>query len=181
MHDSIKLCPPKLHPTYFGLAVLTYIAPPVLFAIYNVLRWFLEEDYSKTTIGLCILPCIMLGFIPSFLILYFYLPFLSVYHGIQGFYKDRFRGVERFMCIEDERDLPFLKLFEQFGEALPQFMLGLTFYVNNTYFINTYDNIFNSILPTTLISVIFSGVSVVLGLISGLVTSKSAYDDGLLG
>ena len=111
--------------------------------------------------------------------MYFYLPFLAVYHGVQGFYPNKPRSVDRFFIIDDERDLPFLKLFEQFGEALPQFMLGLTFYVNNTYFINTYDNLFG--LPTTLISVIFSGVSVFLGVISGLVTTKSAYDDGLLG
>ena len=128
----------------------------------------------------------LLGFIHAFLYMYFFVPFLAVYHGIQGFYPDKLKSVEKrkYICnyfygIEDARDITFLKLFEQFGEALPQFMLGLTFYVNNTYFINTYDNLFG--LPTTLISVIFSGVSVFLGVISGLVTTKSAYDDGLLG
>lgn len=123
---------------------------------------------------------IIIGFIPAFLFMNFYVPFLAVYHGIEGSYTDKFKGVERFPTIDDARDITFLKLFEQFGEALPQFMLGLTYYVNCTYFINTYDNLFDSILPTTLISGIFSGVSVVLGLISGLVTTKSSYDDGII-
>ena len=177
MHDSITLCPPKLHPTYFVLAIVTFAASPILMTIYAVLRYYLEEDSSKTRIVVCILPLMILWFISAFIYMYFYVPFLAVYHGIQGFYKDKLKGVERFPHIEDARDIPFLKLFEQFGEALPQFMLGLTYYINNTHFINTYDNIFNS----TLLSVIFSGVSVILGLISGLVTTKSSYDDGLLG
>ena len=106
----------------------------------------------------------IIGFIPAFLYLYFYLPFiavlLAVYHGIQGFCKDKLESVE---------EIQFLNLFVRFCVALPQFILGLTYYVSNTHFVNTNDNLFDSMLPTTLISIVFSGVSVALGLISGLV------------
>ena len=71
----------------------------------------------------------LLGFIPAFLYMYFFVPFLAVYHGIQGFYPDKLKSVEKrkYICnyfygIEDARDITFLKLFEQFGEALPQFI-----------------------------------------------------------
>lgn len=62
---------------------------------------------------------IIIGFVPSLLVLYFYLPFLALYHGIQGFFKDRIEEADKLCCMEDARDLTFLKLFEQFGEALP--------------------------------------------------------------
>ena len=177
IHDSIKLCPPKLHPIFFVLAVLTFLAPPVLFTIYIALTGYLD---SKIKIIFGILPVIIIGFIPAFLYMYLYVPFLAVYHGIQGFYEDKLESVDRFPHIEDPRDITFLKIFEQFGEALPQFMLGMTYYVSNTYFVNTNDNLFDLMLPTTLISMAFSGVSVALGLISGLVAIKGLSKDGLL-
>jgi hypothetical protein len=176
---SITLCPPKLHPIYFVSAVLTFVAPPVLLTIYVALTEF-ECLNSKIAMIFGILPTIIIGFIPAFLYLYFYVPFLAVYHGIQGFYTDKLESVKRFPHIDDARDITFLKLFEQFGEALPQFMLGMTYYVSNTYFVNTNDNLFDLMLPTTLISMVFSGVSVGLGLISGLVSTKGLSKDGLL-
>ena len=88
------------------------------------------------------------------------------------------KSVTRFSDIDDPRDLQFLKLFEQFGEALPQFVLGLIFYINNSYFIDTYDTLFGTNLEVTLVSITFSGVSILLGIITGLASVKSAYDDG---
>ena len=88
-------------------------------------------------------------------------------------------ALDKFHLVEVGRWIQFLKFFEQFGEALPQFILGLIFYVNNDYYINTYDKgkIIETDLSVTLVSVIFSGVSVLLGLITGLVTIKKMYDD----
>ena len=180
MHDSITLCPPKLHPIYFVLAVLTFVAPPVLITIYIIFTYYSKYFKSKNAMIFGILPTIIIGFIPAFLYLYLYVPFLAVYHGIQGFYQDKLASVECFPDIDDPRDITFLKLFEQFGEALPQFMLGMTYYVSNTYFVNTNDNLFDLMLPTTLISMVFSGVSVGLGLICGLAATKGLAKDGLL-
>ena len=46
--------------------------------------------------------------------MYLYVPLLAVYHGTQGFYKDKFKGVDRFTTIDYDRDILFFKLFEQF-------------------------------------------------------------------
>ena len=176
MDDSITLCPPKLHPIYFISSVLTFIAPPVLFTIYVALTEF-KFLKSKNAKIFGILPTIIIGFIPAFLYLYLYVPFIAVYQGIQGFCKGKLESVECFCDIDDPRDIQFLKLFETFGEALPQFMLGLTYYVSNTYFVNTNDNLFDFMLPTTLISMVFSGVSVALGLTCGMVATKGLAKD----
>ena len=60
------------------------------------------------------------------------------------------------------------KLFEQLGEALPQVGLNITFYCNNTYYIWFTET--SSILgfPTTLISMVFSFGSILLGLFNGV-------------
>ena len=34
-------------------------------------------------------------------------------------------------CIHRHRDMWFLRLLEQFGEAVPQFVIALTFYINH--------------------------------------------------
>ena len=116
-----------------------------------------------------ILPLIIIGFIPASLFLYLYVPILALYHGIQGF-CDLKEVQTRLKHIEKQIDITFLKLFEQFGEALPQFILSLTFYINNDYYIKTYENLFR--LPTTLISMVFSGVSLWLGLMCGMCAIK---------
>ena len=74
--------------------------------------------------------------------------------------------------------IPFLKLFEQIGEALPQFMIALTFYVNHKSYVDSYDTLFGSSIPITLVSIVFSGVSVSIGVLTGLRTFKQMYDEG---
>ena len=61
-----------------------------------------------------------------------------------------------------------MKLFEQLGEALPQIGLNTTFYYNNAYYIWFTET--SSILgfPTTLISMVFSFGSILLGLFNGV-------------
>ena len=113
----------------------------------------------------------IIGFFPAFFYIYFYVPFLAVYYGLQGFYPAKFDSVKRFPTIEDAMDITFLKLFQQYGEALPQFLLALLYYMNNTYFINNNVKYFD----LTLISMFFSGGSVVLGLFSGLATTKITF------
>ena len=74
--------------------------------------------------------------------------------------------------------IPFLKLFEQIGEALPQFIIALTFYVNHKNYVDSYDTVFGSSIPITLVSIVFSGVSVSIGVLTGLRTFKQMYDEG---
>ena len=43
--------------------------------------------------------------------------------------------------VESHSELTFLKLFEQIGEAMPQFLIAFTFYVHHTYYLDIYDAI----------------------------------------
>ena len=61
-----------------------------------------------------------------------------------------------------------MKLFEQLGEALPQIGLNITFYCNNTYYIWFTETSGILGFPTTLISMVFSFGSILLGLFNGV-------------
>lgn len=43
--------------------------------------------------------------------------------------------------VESHSELTFLKLFEQIGEAMPQFLIAFKFYVHHTYYLDIYDAI----------------------------------------
>ena len=77
----------------------------------------------------------------------------------------------------DKYTIDIFKFLEQIGEALPQFILCWTFYSNNYYYINTYDTLFGTHLPITLLSVIFSGVSVLFGVFSGFAALNACAKD----
>ena len=62
--------------------------------------------------------------------------------------------------------IPFLKLFENLGEAIPQAILIIVFISNNWDFI-LYDETSFIPIPTSCISLIFSVGSIIMGLISG--------------
>ena len=161
-----RLCSPKLSSTYFTLSIISFILPTLLLTMFLAMQY--GKDYKNTW-------CFNAKLIVYIHVL---VPLLSIYHGFQGFCPQKLKSVTRFSDIDDPRDLQFLKLFEQFGEALPQFVLGLTFYINNSYFIDTYDTFLGTNLEVTLVSITFSGVSILLGIITGLASVKSAYDDG---
>ena len=59
------------------------------------------------------------------------------------------------------------KLSEQLGEAAPQIILCVTFYINNYQFIHTHDLIPGTPVPKTLVSVVFSFGSLMLGVVMG--------------
>ena len=62
--------------------------------------------------------------------------------------------------------IPFLKLFENLGEAIPQAILIIVFICNNWDFI-LFDETSFIPIPTSCISLVFSLGSIVMGLISG--------------
>ena len=67
-----------------------------------------------------------------------------------------------------ELQTKILKLLEQIWEALPQLVLGLTFYVNNYYYIKFSEAGF----PKTAISIALSTGSVLVGICSGLIAAR---------
>ena len=177
--SSIKLCLPKLNRAYFILSITTFVAAPMFLTSFGRVDMTNGKDWSCCTKIILYSP---LYFVLLFIFIYLYLPILAICHGIQvtfpcklPYFKLPSIPVSFIFNLDDtsipldDSSIPFLKFFEQFGEALPQFIIGVIFYVNNSYFINTYDTLFETQLPITLLSVIFSGVSVVFGLITSFV------------
>ena len=63
-----------------------------------------------------------------------------------------------------------MKLFEQLGEAIPQFGLNITYYINNRYYVwfTESPNFLGISVPTTLVSMVFSLGSILMGLFNGV-------------
>ena len=176
---SIRLCTPKLSSAYFILCILTWVVGPIF-----VLLFFYSTELNVKEPWLwlaCGLPGILLGFIPALLFIYLIIPFCAIFYGFQGLCMTASEIDEDNICASifpSSNQIAFWKLFEQVGEALPQFLLAVTFYINHSDYINTYDTLFGSAVPVTLVSIIFSSVSVVIGLLTGLKQFKKMYDEG---
>ena len=129
---------------------------------------------------LFVLPIIwFVAVIASFAIVYLKLPSDLILHALANlgvgwakrwmdFVKESKIGKLLELSGQTETQNRLMKLFEQLGEALPQVGLNITFYHNNTYYIWFTET--SSILgcPTTLISMVFSFGSILLGLFNGV-------------
>ena len=75
---------------------------------------------------------------------------------------------------EEHKYWPFLKLFEQFGEAIPQFVIGITFYSKNYHWLNENEVLF------AIVTMTLSLGSIIIGVVNGCITSFVLcldYDD----
>ena len=69
------------------------------------------------------------------------------------------------MAMFQEQDMDGHKLFEIVGEALPQFILGLVYIINDWDHVFKHDRLFESQkVPTSVWSIIFSFGSLMIGL-----------------
>ena len=122
---------------------------------------------------------LILAVIASFAIVYLKLPSDLILNALANlgvgwakrwmdFVKESEIGELLELSGQTETQNQIMKLFEQLGEALPQIGLNITFYRNNTYYIWFTET--SSILgfPTTLISMVFSFGSILLGLFNGV-------------
>ena len=79
----------------------------------------------------------------------------------------------------------FFKLFENLGEAAPQLALAMTYYINNQDIVYCIETEEFPYLPTSLISIILSTGSLMIGIVTGLLagrdvctaTSGGQYED----
>ena len=91
--------------------------------------------------------------------IYFWIPGMSVYWGgLKVFNMQRFRDDED---NDLYRQLPAMKLCEQFVEAIPQLAIALTFYLNNYHWLPISDLVFGSV------TMALSGGSIIMGVVSG--------------
>ena len=86
-------------------------------------------------------------------------PIFFIYHGVQIMFSKKWEENEK-----EKVEYDFMKVFEQLGEAIPQVIIAIVFYSLNKEFVDNYDHVFGFSIPTTLISIIFSAVSLVLGI-----------------
>ena len=177
---------------YFICAVAAWLLPPL---IYMTVSWFLlrgrgkiftmlmQKNFSK---GLPEARCkqflVVLG-IPAFLTIDFLKATCMVYIYIPIF--DVLLGFSELIYGRNNRRsqaMPGLKLFEQFGEAIPQLCIALTFYITHYDWRN--DLLFGTLelvggshghtqnqsvkLTKTLVSILLSLGSILFGVVMGV-------------
>ena len=92
---------------------------------------------------------------------------------------DIYWGMKNLLCHEkyeedEHADMPVYKLFEQFGEAIPQFAIAVTFYANNAHWLPPADLYFG------IFTMIMSAGSILMGIGSGCwVCLTKCYEDDL--
>jgi hypothetical protein len=74
-------------------------------------------------------------------------------------------------------DMDGHKMFEIVGEALPQFILGLVYLINNWEDVSENDKFFDDQpLPTSLLSLIFSLGTLIIGITKAGIYWKTVYN-----
>ena len=115
--------------------------------------------------------CQAMCFPSSTFYVYFAIPFSNLFYGIYGVYycikgKEKIRKLDIFRNYAmDGSELPFLTLFEQFFQALPQFVIASFFYISNS----------NNYFPVTYATLILSAGSFVTGLITTFTVGRSIF------
>ena len=166
--NLIPICLPKLSPAYYILSIIIFlVAPTILTIIVGCTKYLPCSKFSCKDLLFLIFVRLPLYFV----CIYIFLPILAIFHNIQVILPCKLPKLSITLPFDnwklDKYSLDIFKFLEQIGEALPQFILCWTFYSNNYHYINTYDTLFGTHLPITLVSVIFSGVSVLFGIFSG--------------
>ena len=95
---------------------------------------------------------------------YLFIPFVVLSIGLLRTCKKDLDGND---WISAE-NLPMWLIFENLGEALPQLCLSITFLVSNYPFIREFDTILGIQIPVSVISCVFSTVSLSTGIYTGI-------------
>ena len=138
----------------------------------------------------------LLLFLWSIFLIYFKMPFDIVFFAVIDLIPEKLinrpkwkacvaiPGLESSVFSNERESINKLfKLFEQFGEALPQFTLALTYLIANYNFIwQSEDELkmfgfYTGIVPSTLISVILSAAgSIIIGIVTGVIAGKEVFN-----
>ena len=120
---------------------------------------------------LCHPVILILDYVVWCVFCYLFLPLSALVIGVYvfcGVEIDPDKDVFDFVPIPTRKnDLPWMLVFEQFGEALPQLILSVIFLANNYPFLLAFDTLFEIPLPISLVSTILSFGSVCMGSFSG--------------
>ena len=181
----------SVNPAYFYTAVVVWVLPPLLWSafffliglcvnddgfnpFYNTNGLFEEfssfkmkrpfnNNFLNFLVYILFFP---IDLLISSIVIYILTPFSSLKAGAFVAWTgkdDPYREITKSLSAEF---VPFFKLFENLGEAIPQAILIIVFISHNWDFI-LYDETSFFSIPTSCISLIFSVGSIIMGLISG--------------
>jgi len=179
-------------PAYFHTAVVVWVLPPLLFSAYLFLReiCYLDDDgfnpfkntnylfeqfssfkikrpFNKNFLNVLVYVFYLpIDFLISSIKIYILIPFMSIKAGAFVAWTGKDDPDRKITKKVPAYAIPFFKLFENLGEAIPQAILIIVFICNNWDFI-LYDETSFIPIPTSCISLIFSLGSIIMGLISG--------------
>ena len=189
----------KVSPWYFYVACSIWITPPFLVSMVSSIINFcagsdLETNnpfgftagYVEETFNLHLQPfpygkyfnvIIFILFLPADIVVssvcvYIIIPAASLKSSLIIAWKGSIDEENFLIGRINTARLPWLKLFEHLGEALPQIILALVFCSNNFPFLSVHDTSFVPI-PTTIISIFFSCGSLCMGLYTGYKACKA--------
>ena len=107
---------------------------------------------------------------------YIIIPYVSLRSALTIAWKGKIDPEEELLEDFPAKLVPFFKLFENLGEAVPQFIITMVFLLNNMDYIYKFDQTFFSI-PITIISLVFSAGSIVMGLYTCITSCKNICND----
>ena len=115
---------------------------------------------------------------------YIIIPMMAIFGGIRKLLNEDFDedqdmfGLQEMFGLADfqYKNLPWLKLLECFGEAIPQLILGVVYISNNYPYLKEHDDYFGIGVPVSVISCVFSFVSVVIGVFTGCKAGNDEND-----
>ena len=105
------------------------------------------------------------------------IPYAALKNGVKHLINGEVDENEELIGGIDPKNLPGAKLFEIIGEALPQFILTLVFVCNNYPFLKDNDTYFSIPIPVSVISLMFSFGSLIMGVILGCQSGLKLADD----
>ena len=100
--------------------------------------------------------------------IYVLIPLGAIATGLSIVYYKDAKEIKNETLRAFHKYLPFLKLFEHAGEAVPQLVLSLVFYTNNKDFVDESETYYGINVSITVISIIFSTGSTLFGLVQGI-------------
>ena len=109
----------------------------------------------------------------SAIYIYIVIPFASLKSGIIIALTGENDDERKITKLIDAKDIPFLKLFENLGEAVPQFIMCLLFIINNFEFIIHEETSNWMPIPISIVSLVFSIGSIMMGLYTGINSCKN--------
>ena len=170
---SIRMCTPKLSPVYFVLSVLNFATTPLIFSTFWVLVHDTNLNWKNKVCRILSDYCFHCqACLPaSIFYVYFAIPFSAIFYGIHGVYEcitgnEKVKKLDIFRnYVMDGSEIPFLSLSQQFCEALPQLVIASFLYIVN----------YPYSIPIAFVTIIFSGVSFIIGLITYLSSGQTMF------